>query len=132
LGGEKQRIDKWLFFARFVKSRTLAGSLAVNGHVKINDKASTGADNSVRVGDMLVIRLGERVVTCRVLGLGIRRGPAPEAQLLYEDLTPETAAVSPGVAQRDAGSGRPEKKERRAMERLRASIFNDRGHGVSE
>jgi ribosomal 50S subunit-recycling heat shock protein len=125
----KQRLDKWLFFARFVKSRTLAGSLAANGHVKINDKASSGADNPVRVGDMLVIRHSERVITCRVLGLGIRRGPAPEAQLLYQDLTPEKSAQPSGAAQRVAGSGRPEKKERRAMERLRASIFGDGGHG---
>jgi ribosomal 50S subunit-recycling heat shock protein len=125
----KQRLDKWLFFTRFVKSRTLAGSLAANGHIKINGKASSGADNPVRVGDMLVIRHGERVITCRVLGLGIRRGPAPEAQLLYEDLTPEKPAEPPSVARRDAGSGRPEKKERRALERLRASIFGDDGHG---
>jgi hypothetical protein len=67
-----------------------------------------------------------------VLGLGIRRGPAPEAQLLYQDLTPEKSAEPAGVAQRDAGSGRPEKKERRALERLRSAIFDDGGHGRKE
>jgi ribosomal 50S subunit-recycling heat shock protein len=122
--GAKQRLDKWLFFARFVKSRTLAGGLAANGHIKINDKASTGADNPVRVGDMLVIRHGSRLIICKVLGLGERRGPATEAQSLYEDLTPTPSDATPVVAQRDAGAGRPEKKERRALERLRASIFD--------
>ena len=128
--GSKQRLDKWLFFARFAKSRTLGAAWAANGKVTINDKASTGADNAVRVGDLLVIRNGERHVVCRVLGLGTRRGPAPEAQLHYEDLTPETPVDRPlAQAARDPGSGRPEKKDRRAMERLRASIFNEDGHG---
>ena len=128
--GGKQRLDKWLFFARFAKSRTLGAGLAANGHVKINGKASTGPDNAVRVGDLLVIRNGERHIECRVLGLGTRRGPAPEAQLLYEDLTPETPVNSPlAQAARDPGSGRPEKKDRRAMERLRASIFDEDGDG---
>jgi ribosome-associated heat shock protein Hsp15 len=120
----KQRLDKWLFFARFAKSRTLAGSLAASGHIKVNDKNSTGADNAVRVGDALVIRHGGRVIMCKVLGLGERRGPATEAQMLYEDLTPEQSGIEPVVAQRDAGAGRPEKKDRRALERLRASIFD--------
>jgi ribosome-associated heat shock protein Hsp15 len=125
----KQRLDKWLFFARFVKSRTLAGTLAASGHIKINDKNSTGADNAVRVGDILVIRHGSRLITCKVLGLGDHRGPASEAQRLYEDLTPPPAESAPVVAQRDAGAGRPEKKDRRAMERLRASIFDGDDNG---
>lgn len=126
--GAKQRLDKWLFFTRFVKSRTLAGSLAANGHIKINDRTSTGADNAVRVGDMLVIRHGSRLITCKVLGLGERRGPASEAQALYEDLTPAPSDAAPVLAQRDAGAGRPEKKDRRALERLRASIFDGDGN----
>jgi ribosome-associated heat shock protein Hsp15 len=130
--GAKQRLDKWLFFARFVKSRTLGGNLAASGNVKINDKNSTGADNAVRVGDMLVIRHGSRLITCKVLGLGERRGPATEAQMLYEDLTPEPSEMEPVVAQRDAGAGRPEKKDRRALERLRASIFDGDTDGRSK
>jgi ribosome-associated heat shock protein Hsp15 len=127
LGGEKQRIDKWLFFARAVKSRSLAAKLASGGHVKINDRTSDGADNPVRVGDVLSIRLERHVLVWKVLGLGERRGPAPEAQLLYEDQTP--ARQDTGKVMRDAmrepGSGRPEKKQRRAMERLRAAIFDE-------
>jgi ribosome-associated heat shock protein Hsp15 len=126
LGGEKQRIDKWLFFARAVKSRSLAGKFAAAGHVKINDRTSDGADNPVRIGDLLAIRLERHVLVWKVLGLGERRGPAPEAQLLYEDLTPAKPEADQVVkdGQRDPGAGRPEKKERRAIERLRSEIFD--------
>jgi ribosome-associated heat shock protein Hsp15 len=131
LGGEKQRIDKWLFFARAVKSRALAAKLASDGNVKINERTSEGADNPVRVGDVLTIRFERHVLVWKVLGLGERRGPAPEAQLLYENVTPVKAGPddAPQNAQRDPGAGRPEKKDRRAMERLRASIFEDDGRG---
>jgi ribosome-associated heat shock protein Hsp15 len=127
LGGDKQRIDKWLFFARAVKSRSIAAKLASGGHVKINERTCDGADNPVRIGDVLSIRLERHVLVWKALGLGERRGPAPEAQLLYEDMTPaktDTDHISKD-AQRDPGSGRPEKKERRAMERMRSSIFDD-------
>ncbi len=126
MGGEKQRIDKWLFFARAVKSRALAAKLASGGHMKINDRTSDGSDNPVRIGDMLTIRLERHVLVWKILALGERRGPAPEAQLLYEDLTPAKAGGDQIVkdAQRDPGAGRPEKKERRALERLRSEIFD--------
>jgi ribosome-associated heat shock protein Hsp15 len=127
LGGEKQRIDKWLFFARAVKSRSIAAKIAVGGHVKINDCMSDGADNPVRIGDFLTIRLERHVLVWKALGLGERRGPAPEAQLLYEDLTPARPEEEQMAkdARRDPGAGRPEKKDRRAMERLRAAIFDE-------
>jgi ribosomal 50S subunit-recycling heat shock protein len=126
LDGGKQRIDKWLFFARAVKSRSLGAKLASGGNVKINERTSDGADNPVRIGDVLSIRLERQFLVWKVLAFGERRGPAPEAQLLYEDLTPAKTAVESGVkdAQREPGSGRPEKKERRAMERLRSDIFD--------
>ena len=126
MAGDKQRIDKWLFFARAVKSRSIAANLASGGHVKINDRTSDGADNPVRFGDVLTIRLERHVLVWKVSGLAERRGPATEAQLLYEDLTPSKPETEPHFkdAQRVPGSGRPEKKERRAMERLRASIFD--------
>lgn len=126
MSGEKQRIDKWLFFARAVKSRALAAKLASGGNVKINERTSDGADNPVRIGDVLTIRLERHVMVWKVLALGERRGPAPVAQLLYEDLTPAKVDADQVVkdAQRDPGSGRPEKKERRAMERLRSEIFD--------
>ena len=126
MSGEKQRIDKWLFFARAVKSRALAAKLASGGHVKINDRISDGADNPVRVGDLLTIWLERHALVWKVMALGERRGPATEAQLLYQDLTPAKPETDQNDkdAQREPGSGRPEKKERRAMERLRSEIFD--------
>ncbi len=126
MNGDKQRIDKWLFFARAVKSRSLAAKLAGGGHVKINDRNSDGADNPVRIGDVLTIMMERHSLVWRVLGLGVRRGPAPEAQQLYEDLTPAKADADHVVkdGQRDPGAGRPEKKERRAIERMRSEIFD--------
>lgn len=124
---EKQRIDKWLFFARVTKSRALAAKLANAGHVKINDRTSSGADNPVSIGDVLSIHLDQRVHVYKVTTLGQRRGPASEARLLYEDLTPPKPDVQQLTkdARREPGSGRPEKKERRALERMRARIFDD-------
>jgi ribosome-associated heat shock protein Hsp15 len=119
----RQRIDKWLFFARVVKSRSLAAKLAVTGRVRINrDKASQAAD-LVKPGDVLTITLDRRIVIYKVLDAGSRRGPAEEARTLYEDLSP--APVPKGQAPadaipplREAGSGRPTKRERRETDRL--------------
>ena len=127
MAGDKQRIDKFLFFARAVKSRSIAAKLASGGHVKINERTSDGADNPVRIGDMLTIRLERHALVWKVMALGERRGPAPEAQLLYEDQTPARLETDQIIkdAQRDPGAGRPEKKERRAMDRLRSAIFDE-------
>lgn len=120
----RQRIDKWLFFARAVKSRSLAAKLATAGRVRINgDKAAQPSD-TVKCGDVLTITLDRHVRVWKVLDLGARRGPAPEAQALYEDLSPRPApadpALPPAIAPlREAGSGRPTKKERRQTDRLR-------------
>src|SRR5690606_33284955 len=121
----RQRIDKWLFFARVVKSRSLAAKLAIAGRVRINrDKASQAAD-TVKPGDVLTITLDRRIVIYKVLDPGARRGPAEEAQKLYEALSPPPAPTGAAPADallpiRDAGSGRPTKRERRETDRLRA------------
>jgi ribosome-associated heat shock protein Hsp15 len=127
LGGEKQRVDKWLFFVRLVKSRSMAAKLAGAGHVKINDRASDGGDNAVRIGDIVSVKLERHHVIYKVAKLGDRRGPAAEAQLLYEDLTPKPATSQTPTpdAKREPGSGRPAKKERRDLERMRARIFEE-------
>lgn len=126
MDGARQRIDKWLFFARVVKSRTLAAKLAVAGRVRINrDKASQASD-LVKPGDVLTITLDRRILVYKVVDTGVRRGPAEEARKLYEDLSPPTAPGrdAPGDAiapRRDAGSGRPTKRERRETDRLRGT-----------
>lgn len=83
----RQRIDKWLFFARVVKSRSLAAKLAVGGKVRVNRDKIEQAAYQVKVGDVLTITLDRRILVYKVLAPGERRGPAPEAQLLYEDIS---------------------------------------------
>lgn len=117
----RQRLDKWLFFTRVVKSRSLAAKLAVSGRVRINrDKASQSSD-LVKPGDVLTITLDRRILVWKVLDTGTRRGPAPEARTLYEDMSPPPSPAEIPDAQaplREVGSGRPTKKERRITDRL--------------
>lgn len=120
----RQRIDKWLFFARAVKSRSLAAKLVTAGRVRINRDKAAQASDFVKSGDVLTITLDRRVLVWKVLDTGTRRGPAPEAQALYEDLSPKPVPADPAlpsaiVPLRDMGSGRPTKRERRQTDRLR-------------
>ena len=115
------RIDKWLWFARLAKTRTLAQKLAVSGRVRVNRQKNGTAAHPVKVGDVLTIAFDASVRVLRVAALGARRGPATEACLLYEDLSPPPSAAPVAVAERPAGSGRPTKRDRRAFERFRGS-----------
>jgi ribosome-associated heat shock protein Hsp15 len=85
--GTRQRLDKWLWFARMVKTRTLAAELAQSGHVRVNGLRAESASKQIRAGDVLTIALEHDVRVLRVIGLATRRGPYPEARLLYEDLS---------------------------------------------
>jgi len=125
---DRIRIDKWLWHARFLKSRTLAGKFCVAGRVRLNDEVVTKAHVKVAVGDVLSFATGLRahkIWVVKILDLGTRRGPAVEAQGLYSDLSPPAPAPSnrdftpAPTAARDAGSGRPTKAERRATDKLR-------------
>ncbi|HEY2071810.1 MAG TPA: RNA-binding S4 domain-containing protein [Rhizomicrobium sp.] len=81
---ETLRIDKWLFHARFYKTRPLAQAAAVKGHIRINGRRVEKASVEVRAGDLLTLPRGREVVVVRVIAFGERRGPASEAQMLYE------------------------------------------------
>jgi ribosome-associated heat shock protein Hsp15 len=120
--GSRQRIDKWLFFTRMVKSRSLAQSHIQSGHVSINGARCAQPSQMVKVGDRVEITLERRGVVLVVRLPGDRRGPYEEARLLYEDLSPppdEAKRLTPyEQAIRTTGSGRPTKKERRAIDRL--------------
>lgn len=120
-----QRIDKWLWCARFVKTRTLAGKLAASGTVRLTRNGDTSriekASALIRIGDRLAFMKGPAVKIIEVNAIAARRGPAPEARLLYTDHSPPApsrAAAAPS-GQRDKGAGRPTKRERRALERVR-------------
>jgi ribosome-associated heat shock protein Hsp15 len=82
----KLRLDKWLFHARFFKSRDLAQDCVEEGHLRINAQRCTKPGHGVAVGDVLTFPQGARIRVVRVLALSGRRGPAPEAQALYADL----------------------------------------------
>jgi ribosome-associated heat shock protein Hsp15 len=87
-----QRLDKFLWAARFLKTRGLAADLCAAGRVRVSGRRVDKAHAQVRVGDVLTFPLGEGIRVVRVLALPSRRGPAAEAQALYEDLNP---SVSP-------------------------------------
>ena len=81
---ESLRVDKWLWYARFCKTRAIAQDKAAAGHIRINGHRVAKASVSVRVGDVMTLPTGGKVVALRVVALGERRGPAPEARMLYE------------------------------------------------
>lgn len=115
------RLDRWLTAARVFKSRTLAAEACDGGKVHLNDEAAKPA-RAVRPGDLLRITLPHgRRRTLKVTGLGERRGSAAVARTLFEDLTPPEPPRAPrGMPiYRPQGSGRPTKRERREVERLR-------------
>jgi ribosome-associated heat shock protein Hsp15 len=87
---ERQRVDKFLWFARFARTRSLAQKLVTAGHVRINKRKIASAAAAVAVGDVLTIAANRTVRVVRVAALAERRGGAPEARLLYEDITTPT------------------------------------------
>ena len=139
---EKLRVDKWLWFARFFKTRTLAAEVANGGKIRINKASVRKASAEVKVGDILTFHQGPNLRVVEVLVLGSSRRPYEEARLLYNDLAPlperlprserdakgdPARSASPpspdprtsDVARRESGTGRPTKRERRDLDRLR-------------
>jgi len=81
-----QRLDRWLWFARILKSRTLAAQLVEGGKVRVNRTRVVKPSHAVREGDVLTLSLRGQVLLLRILAVGVRRGPPPEARLLYEQI----------------------------------------------
>ncbi|SDW21672.1 RNA-binding S4 domain-containing protein [Litoreibacter albidus] len=118
---ETLRIDKWLWHARFFKTRTLAAKQVTSGHVRVNAGKIDKAAYKIGAGDVLTFAQGDRIRVVEILACGTRRGPAPEAQTLYLDKTP--AHVSkPKAFGADRVGGRPTKKDRRSLD-----LSRDRG-----
>ncbi|WP_331461932.1 RNA-binding S4 domain-containing protein [Roseibium limicola] len=112
------RIDKWLWYARVTKSRSLAQKLASGGSVRLNGDKISSASKAVKVGDVLTITKERQILILKVKAMATRRGSYPEACLLYEDLSPPPspkADFRPAPGQRDAGAGRPTKRDRRRI-----------------
>ncbi|MEQ1651002.1 MAG: RNA-binding S4 domain-containing protein, partial [Hyphomicrobium sp.] len=130
-----QRLDQWMWFARVTKSRTLAQALIERGKVRVNGSKVDRPSIAVKPTDVLTVSAGPRVRIIAIKAIGVRRGPATEAQGLFEELTPEPDRTkstakdkTPGgdlpdgglaTAVRPSGAGRPTKRERRDMERLK-------------
>jgi len=104
-----QRVDKWLWHARFFRTRTLAAKVVADG-VRINGVRIDRPAALVRPGDVLTFAQGSDVRVIEVAAIGLRRGPAPEAHGLYLDRTPPMAPPA---------GPRPTKRDRRAMDALR-------------
>jgi ribosome-associated heat shock protein Hsp15 len=121
-----QRLDKWLWFARVVKTRTQAAALVTDGRVRINTVKTDRPAQPVRIGDMLTIAVHDRIRILEVVLPGEKRGGAPEAGLLFKDHSPPPpprdfdAHPDGGLGVRDAGSGRPTKRDRRLLDKLRS------------
>ena len=112
------RLDKWLLASRLYKTRSLAQAACDGGHVSVND---TGADSDhpVRVGDVVsALTPGGRRIYA-VTALGEKRGSAVAARALYEDRSPPPEPRTEPLALRDRGAGRPTKRDRRALDRIR-------------
>ena len=135
-GEAGQRLDQWLWFARFVKSRTLGQALIERGKVRVNAIKVDKVSHWLKAGDAITLSLGPAVRIVKVLGFGKRRGPAPEAAGLFQELTPRADKTT---SERNAGSyeasnsghplpqaafhqpisGRPNKRERRVIVRVK-------------
>ena len=130
---DRLRIDKWLWAARFYKTRSLAADEIGKHRVQVNGEVAK-ASREVKPGDKVIIRLGPFTREVLVRGLSGQRGPAPVAQQLYEE-TPESVAAQAAVReQRRLGSepalsieqGRPTKRDRRELESARRGNWDNR------
>ncbi|MDK3019729.1 RNA-binding S4 domain-containing protein [Pseudodonghicola flavimaris] len=108
------RLDKWLVHARFCKTRSVAAAQVTAGHIRINGTRAAKPAQAIGPGDVLTLVQPRRVRVVRVEALGLRRGPASEAQTLYTELEDnrDDSPPNPGYE----GKGRPGKRERRALD----------------
>ena len=113
------RLDKWLWYARFFKTRSLAARSCAAHRVRINGDVVSKSHATVKPGDVLTFPLRRNIRIIEILSLGVRRGPAPEAQSLYNDLSPPQAVKRESPV--GVESGRPTKAGRRAIMRFKDS-----------
>ena len=128
IDSDKLRIDKWLWAARFFKTRSLASAAIESGKVEVNETRVKPA-KMIDAGDMVAIRLGPYQFVVEVLAISDKRGPAPQAQKLYKETTAsanrreELAFQRKAQAQHETREGRPTKKERRDIEKIKSGAW---------
>lgn len=117
------RVDKWLWYARFFKTRSLAAKIVSSGAVRIDGVHIKKPSATVVIGNTLTFAQEKDIRVIRVVDLGARRGPAPEAQALYEDLSPPEKKTSEAPNRHPDADfmGRPTKKLRRDIEAVKRS-----------
>jgi ribosome-associated heat shock protein Hsp15 len=115
-------LDKWLWHARFFKTRTLAARQVTDGQVRVNGDRQGKPAHGIAQGDVLTFVQGRAVRVVRVAALGDRRGPAAEAQTLYDDLSPPDEPAPERVGPR------PTKRDRRTLDAMREDAFDGDGH----
>ena len=121
------RLDKWLWYARFFKTRSAASKMISSGKLRIDGALVNKPHRAVQIGHVYTFSQGPHIRVIKVLALATRRGPAPEAALLYEDMAPieprqkqDGAPLSAGIFEtRNSGAGRPTKRDRRKTEALK-------------
>ncbi len=130
---DKLRIDKWLWAARFYKTRSLAVEEIDKGRVKINDLEAKPS-REVKAGDTVALRQGPITRTLVVRGISNQRGPAPVAQQLYEETEDSLRLKAQATEQRHFTSdpasalehGRPTKRDRRSLDKVQGKDWNQR------
>jgi len=130
---DKLRIDKWLWAARFYKTRSLALEEINKGRVHINGQ-EVKASREVKAGDTVALRQGTVVRTLVVRGISSQRGPAPVAQQLYEETAESLTLKAQAAEQRHLTSdpasslehGRPTKRDRRSLDKAQGKDWNNR------
>ncbi|SFS68895.1 heat shock protein Hsp15 [Sulfitobacter marinus] len=118
----KLRLDKWLWHARFFKTRSLAAARVQAGAVRVNGSVAQKRATIIVPGDVLSFAMGDDIRVIQIDGIGTRRGPAPEAQELYTDLSPPAPKSEKKQPENPAfeGKGRPSKRDRRVLDLSRA------------
>ena len=122
------RLDKWLWYARFFKTRAMASRAIAGGRFRLDGEVMSKPHRAANIGQTLTFVVGDNIRVVRIRALGCRRGPASEAALLYEDLASshpkqtKTTAQDSGFEAREKGTGRPTKRERRLTNRLKPGL----------
>lgn len=127
-----QRIDKWLFHSRFIKSRAMATKLVNSKRIRVNGEKISKASYKLRIADVLTFDLNDRIIVIEILGINATRRPYKEACLLYDDQSPELEPKQDKNAPdflaapflRDKGTGRPTKKQRRETDQFRLNAMD--------
>ena len=119
---EKIRLDIWLWYARFYKSRSLSSKAILSGKLRVNSNKIIKPASKVKINDVLTINHVNTVRIIQIQSIGARRGPASEAQALYKDLSPDVTAASKSKdvsekSKKDTNK-RPTKKDRRILDKI--------------